>query len=55
MFIRVGSNIDCYVRYLIVILGDVFRELKYLNVGFQYLIAGVGSVVWNSNIIVEER
>lgn len=35
--------------------GDAFRELKYLNAGFQHLIAGVGSAVWNSNTISEER
>ena len=34
---------------------DAFRELKYLNAGFQHLIAGVGSAVWNSNTIAEER
>ncbi|CSE91953.1 Uncharacterised protein [Shigella sonnei] len=55
MFIRAGSNTDCHVRYLTVTPGDAFRELKYLNAGFQHLIAGVGSAVWNSNTIAEER
>src|SRR5699024_10419217 len=55
MFIRAGSNTDRHVRYLAVTPGDAFRELKYLNAGFQHLIAGVGSAVWNSNTIAEER
>ena len=55
MFIRAGSNTDRHVRYLTVTPGDAFRELKYLNAGFQHLIAGVGSAVWNSNTIAEER